>query len=524
MSREHIEVPVALIAVAVLTSAALSTAWLGDDPTITWRTVTNVLAGHGARWNIVERVQSYTHPLWMILLVGIRGAGLDLYLGSLGLSIALTVASASVVALRAGHRLSGALVVLLLASSRPFVDFSTGGLETPLTFLLLILFGLTVLRRSDEAASDSRSGLFLPCALAGMLVLNRLDTLFVIGPALLLLLVRARAWSRPGPVVAGFLPLIAWLAFAVLYYGHPLPNTAFAKLNLPFGRGQTLAQGWHYVTEGAHLDPVTLPLLVVGVGAGLFLGRSGARALAGGALASVVYTVWVGGDFMRGRFLTPALVVAALLLDDALHRRDPRFILGALPLAGLLLFAYPTSPLRTGQDYADEMIDDWGLADERGFFYQWSGLFASRRVEAPAQARTEGLSPAVVRIGGGGAIPFVARPSTHLVDDFALTDPLIARLPPANSGPFRPGHVRREVPAGYLESLRRRTNLIEDPEVARLWDDLVLVTQAPLFAPDRAGAIWRTLTGARRIQHVGDRLEGARVTAAPWPQPRLASE
>ena len=44
------------------------TAWLSDDAYITFRTVDNALNGYGLRWNVADRVQSYTHPLWMFVM------------------------------------------------------------------------------------------------------------------------------------------------------------------------------------------------------------------------------------------------------------------------------------------------------------------------------------------------------------------------------------------------------------------------------------------------------------------------
>src|SRR5712692_3374466 len=43
-------------------------AWFNDDSYITFRTVDNFVNGYGLTWNIDERVQVYTHPLWMFLL------------------------------------------------------------------------------------------------------------------------------------------------------------------------------------------------------------------------------------------------------------------------------------------------------------------------------------------------------------------------------------------------------------------------------------------------------------------------
>ena len=46
----------------------LRTAWLSEDAFITFRTVDNFIHGFGLTWNVSERVQAYTHPLWMLLL------------------------------------------------------------------------------------------------------------------------------------------------------------------------------------------------------------------------------------------------------------------------------------------------------------------------------------------------------------------------------------------------------------------------------------------------------------------------
>jgi hypothetical protein len=43
-------------------------AWLCDDAYITLRTVANFCHGLGLTWNPDERVQTYTHPLWMLAL------------------------------------------------------------------------------------------------------------------------------------------------------------------------------------------------------------------------------------------------------------------------------------------------------------------------------------------------------------------------------------------------------------------------------------------------------------------------
>ncbi len=50
----------------------LANAWLGDDGHITYRVVDNFVRGYGLTLNPPERVQVYTHPLWMLVLVPIH--------------------------------------------------------------------------------------------------------------------------------------------------------------------------------------------------------------------------------------------------------------------------------------------------------------------------------------------------------------------------------------------------------------------------------------------------------------------
>jgi arabinofuranosyltransferase len=44
-------------------------AWISDDAFITFRVIDNFINGYGLTWNPQERVQVYTHPLWMFLML-----------------------------------------------------------------------------------------------------------------------------------------------------------------------------------------------------------------------------------------------------------------------------------------------------------------------------------------------------------------------------------------------------------------------------------------------------------------------
>jgi len=60
---------------------------------------------------------------------------------------------------------------------------------------------------------------------------------------------------------------------------------------------------------------------------------------------------------------------------------------------------------------------------------------------------------------------------------------------------IEPCYGKWTLPAGYLETLRSGENRLEDPDLARLWDDLALVTRGPLWTAERWRAILRLHSG-----------------------------
>ncbi len=77
---------IAFFAVIVLRSA-----WLSDDAYITFRTVDNFINGYGLRWNIAERVQSYTNPLWMFCVSLMYYFSREVYYSVLLFSLAVSL-------------------------------------------------------------------------------------------------------------------------------------------------------------------------------------------------------------------------------------------------------------------------------------------------------------------------------------------------------------------------------------------------------------------------------------------------
>jgi len=204
--------------------------------------------------------------------------------------------------------------------------------------------------------------------------------------------------------------------------------------------------------------------------------------------------------------------------------------------------------------------DGHGIGDERLFYFANAGLLRYRRnAELPMIGfATEGRRyrlldrPATYVHGSVGFRGYFAGPKAHIIDYYALTDPLLARLPAVYSPNWRVGHFVRNVPPGYVDTeqaLHTRSvdfgdpepiiagppwrwpiwralacgtgvspvvygqdadatafafdgNEIEDMRLAAYYDQLILITRGPILARERWRAIWRMNTG--RYDHLID--------------------
>ena len=303
------------------------TGWLSDDAYITLRTVDNVVNGYGPRWNVVERVQSFTHPLWMFLIVPFYFVTREPLYTVIALQSAITLVTIWLLSQRiAPGPIAAVAGIGAFASSRSLVDFSTSGLENALVHLLLVLFVITW-RRGRDAMAFVQLGL-----LTSALLLCRLDLGVLLAPMLIAVLLPLQR-SRVIAFARGLVPFLAWEVFSLFYYGMLIPNTALAKLPLGVPRSELIAQGLRYWPGTFHHDPVTIVLLAATALLLVSVAGSRGRFVAAGMLLHVTLMTSMGGDFMFGRFLTPALMLG---LTATLAFAGDR---GPLPLRALVAAA-----------------------------------------------------------------------------------------------------------------------------------------------------------------------------------------
>jgi arabinofuranosyltransferase len=492
--------PTALAALVTLVFVAvlIRTAWISDDAAITLRTVLNVTHGFGLTFNIQERVATFTHPLWLGLLTAAYFVAGNAYAGTLGLSVVTSIAAFWLALTRAASPAQAAVAAIAMLFSRAFVDFSTSGLENPLSCLQLAAFvGLFLSDRVNPARW--LTGLW---AIAALLYLTRPDDVLFVVPMLAVACWRVRQpWAVIRAFLLGTVPAAAWTIFAIIYYGFPFPNTAYAKIATGIDGGELRTQGVLYLVDSLDRDPLTLTVVGFAVVLSVIQRRKEALALAAGLLLYLAYVISIGGDFMAGRFLSVPFFGAVLLIGRL--ARGPRALW--IPTAAAMLVVGSMSrpvPMWSNSSFGDQRGGVQGVTDERSFYFNDRSLVRARRAtfrspEWPSARRNVPPMRVLNTCGlmGSGGIEW--GPYVYLLDECALADPLLARLPAIFNPAWRPGHYTRMIPVGYKESLERSVNAIEDPGLREYYDRLRLITRSEsLFSRERLRTIVAMNVGA----------------------------
>ena len=152
-------------------------------------------------------------------------------------------------------------------------------------------------------------------------------------PLLLLALHRLRGRGRREWLLAlvALLPLLVWYGFSLVYYGTPLPNTAYAKRGIPLG--VTVLHGLAYLRNYSTNEPVhglIIPIVLI-IQTVIAVRDFRAKRPGGDVRLALVLAVWfqvayvvlIGGDFMRGRFLSLRLVATAVFTGDLVACLSP---------------------------------------------------------------------------------------------------------------------------------------------------------------------------------------------------------
>jgi arabinofuranosyltransferase len=523
-------------------------AWLGDDAYITFRVVDNFVNGYGLRWNIDERVQAYTHPLWMFLISGVYLLSNNIYYTGIFTSIIISVLSVSIFAYTIPISVYSAILgILIFTSSKAFIDYSTSGLENPLTHLLLIFFFYIFLKKKNSIKT-----IFYLSLITSLAAVNRMDTILLFLPTLVYSYWVLHEYKKSfKSILIGFIPFIFWEFFSLIYYGFLFPNTAYTKLNTGISAFALARKGIIYFIDSLTYDPLTLSIISISIIVMIYKKAWKFMPIGVGIFLYLFYILKIGGDFMSGRYFTLPLLCAVIILTNLCFRTYNKKWIFHLLIVLTIGLIIPKSPIRSGRDYGastgamklsnlseDLRIQNQNMNmtnrfkvrttifDERSSFYPEAGLLRVISHEKPDPSWTPAIklktgnlfdakkhgfqkrvedSSRSIQCNGKidkyelesqiGRLGFLAGHSVHIVDVLALSEPFLARLPVTDKTNFSIGHFIRRIPLGYIETLRTGKNCIENKNLSIFYDKLIIITRGKIFDTQRFIEIWKMNLG-----------------------------
>lgn len=361
-------------------------------------------------------------------------------------------------------------------------------------------------------------------ATASLSALNRLDTFIIFFPVLTMELINQKSKKNIVLILIGFIQLFLWELFSIFYYGFPFPNTAYAKLNTGVPRSGLIEQGLYYFLDSLYLDPLTLSTIITAVIISFVKREREISLIAIGLGLYLIYIIYIGGDFMSGRFLSIPILLSALILlrieiksiKTMIVSSIIIIVLGSLsPRPNLLSFpSYSLGPkIINAFRFGPKIFGmNNGITDERFWYYEHTGLLNNifqKKIELHPwvqHAKMLKEQNTILVKSTVGLFGYYAPREIHIVDQYALTDPLLSKLPateywligkekPEEEKFWRIGHFARKIPDGYLETIETGEIKISNPNLSKYYNKLSVLIKGDLFSWDRLIEIWNFNTG-----------------------------
>ncbi len=483
-------------------------AWQSDDAYHAYVMAKNLVEGNGFVYNIGQRATASSCPLFTLVIAAAYFVFRNMFFASLAVCIVFSSAAYSMVVHHFCETRRQVIVTFLIAAGcTSFISYTTAGLENCQLFFLIVLF----LRLFFHKEEYTRRDLLYMALLVSFIAMTRMDAVLFVAPmAVYAYLFRRKQFSFMKAFlqgVLGLLPFILWEVFALFYYGFPFPNTAYAKLGTDLARSEYLFRGLQYYLNALLCDPLVLllPLLAI---IGMFMIRKSRYVLCmSGVILYGLYVLYIGGDFMMGRHFTVMFlmsIICSLEMQNnefSTTHRGFRFE-KILMIVSFLACTYTVTmhPVTSQFQYGGSFYSP--VADERAGYFKYTSLFNNVVSLATTgdmclrdawnemgvdYLRDNHLPGGVLSLAPGITVYY--NNDIYLTDLYALMDPFMAHLPAVKEDNWRIGHMWREAPKGYDETLACGSNLIENKDLHEYYEVIELITKGKLFDGERIRAI-----------------------------------
>ena len=465
--------------------------WAGEDAFIFFRYVDNFINGQGLVFNIGERVEGFTAPLWVFLLSGVSMIT-DLGLRQISIITGLFLSTSAILIILyfdSTKKLFIPIGVILLITNSAFRDFATSGFETSLTYLLLTILAILV-KKNLIWQYPLQIG-----ALSSLLVLNRPEALLFVFYTFMILLINGivlikKKKATPDTLISKLIyflfPVILLIGgyqiFRMGYFASILPNTFYAKK----GGELYMSQGLFYLKDFLSTYWFSFAIIFLGI---TILLRSKlpfrlSKILNDGeihvfimSLLPLFYVLYSGGDYMHGRSLLMTFLLICIAINSVFERYTQQTILSffysIVSLTIIYLVSISQIPIT---NLAGRQIN--GIKDERfhfGFGYDKGEFkkYFNERITGQFNWANRGYyykelsealeTPISVVMGNIGFFGYAAEENVNVMGS-SLSDPYLSRFPIRMRGTI--GH---EGEAHYEYIFSRLPNFSYTPYV--IWNE-----------------------------------------------------
>ena len=488
-------------------------AWQSDDAYHAYIMAKNLVDGYGFVYNIGERATASSCPLFTLVIAAGYFVFRNMFLVSLLICVIFSTA-AYIIVIRDFCRDTRqvALAFITLTGSACFISYTTSGLENCMLFLLAALF----LRYYYGSNTYDAKKMLILALLISLIAMTRMDAVLMFVPMILYVFLVKRQEVSFGKAVligiAGLLPFILWEVFATWYYGFPFPNTAYVKLGTAIPEKEYLVRGIQYFLTSLSFDPVLLLVPVLAVVMIFIVRRADYSLCMAGVILYICYVLYIGGDFMVGRHFTVLFFMSVMSILWLVGNEDIPDVLRSRILksyvvtaAAGLVFSYTAKPL------TNQYLFGYGnspIADERGGYFQYTSLYNNAlsyfktgemvirdawNESGVDELREEGYASGLLVMVPG--ITAYYNQDMYLNDLYALGDPFLSKLPAVREADWRIGHMWREAPVGYIETVMDGENVIDNEGAREYYEVIKLITRGSLWDRNRLRAVIDINTG-----------------------------
>ncbi len=194
-------------------------AWNCDDAYHAYVMAKNLVNGNGFVYNIGERVNASTCPLFTLLVAGVYAVFRDMYFSGILTCLICSGVAVWFVFFKFCKNYQSVLCALIcLGGASGFITYATSGLENCLLFFMTALFYFLMMRKQEYGKRD----LFIIAFVIGVLMGARMDNVLIVAPAAVYIFFFARKRNisvvkSVGIGIAGAFPFWMWEIFYVFY-------------------------------------------------------------------------------------------------------------------------------------------------------------------------------------------------------------------------------------------------------------------------------------------------------------------